>query len=575
MTGEQPQPLPDQEASAEPEGAVEVPFRRLSPLTPIARSGIFLAAVAFFFGREVIEGRAESEIGFVGIAAVVAVVGGLAIGFFSWWRTAFRITETELRLDTGLVSRQSRRVRLDRIVAIDINQPLIARLLGLGELRIETATTDSEVSLAFLPVAEARRLREILLTERRAAPVAEGEPGETPVVRGADPVPLVQVRTSWHLTSVIASPETIVLVVLGLVVVVLLAAGADLAGFGVGLAGMAGTALSVFGKLVGRWNWRVGALPTGVHVSRGLFNVTSQTFHVARLQGLRVREPVLWRPWGLAQLEIFVAGGAGAAGEEGQGGGVVLPVAPRDLVWRMAHDLMGAESRTVPLGRPPRRASWVSPFGRPFLQWGYDDRLLVVRSGLKGSSTQVVPLARAQSLRVASGPIQRLLSLATVRMDSPDGATSLSASHLPRDEARAFFEGVVSRARVARMPVPDLPVVQEEETDVPPPAVPGHDAELAMAPEPSHGPGHEPARHRAEPDDTHALGGAVGTESPDHADDPGDADRPDTDRPDTDGRESDGLDTDRPDADRPDADRPDSNRPDTPDGDAGGLSPRA
>lgn len=129
---------------------------------------------------------------------------------------------------------------------------------------------------------------------------------------------------------------------------------------------------------------------------------------------------------------------------------------------------MGAESRTVTLAGPPKRASWLSPFGRPFLRWGYDDRLLVVRSGLMGSSTQVVPLARAQSLRVASGPIQRLLSLATVRMDSPDGATSLSAKHLPRADARGFFEGVVSRARVARMPAPDLPVSPEEGADAGP-----------------------------------------------------------------------------------------------------------
>ena len=52
-----------------------------------------------------------------------------------------------------------RRVRLDRIVAIDINQPLAARLLGVAELRIETATTDSEVKLAYLSVSEAREIR--------------------------------------------------------------------------------------------------------------------------------------------------------------------------------------------------------------------------------------------------------------------------------------------------------------------------------------------------------------------------------------------------------------------------------
>ena len=84
------------------------------------------------------------------------LVAGAVYGAASWLRTKYWIEADELRVDTGLVSRQSRRIRVDRLQGIDIAQPFVARLFGLAELRMDVAGGGQrEGSLAFLRLEEA------------------------------------------------------------------------------------------------------------------------------------------------------------------------------------------------------------------------------------------------------------------------------------------------------------------------------------------------------------------------------------------------------------------------------------
>jgi putative membrane protein len=431
--------------------APEAGFRRLSPLTPIARSAIFLAAAVYTGGRQVIE---EREFTGAAIAAAAILVAGAVFGFASWYRTKFRITATELRIDTGVFNRRSRRVRLDRILEIGVNQPFVARLLGLAELKIETATTEAEVSLSYLPLGEAHQVRQVLLEHRDTVRAREaGEEGPPGIPEpSAEPVPLVRVPLSWQVKGLLASGETIGLLVLGFAIAGVLTAGLSLGAFGIGLATFGGAAFSLLRKLVGWWDWRVAVVPTGIQVRHGMFSLTTRTFNVERLQGVRITEPLLHRPFGLARLELSVAGGMKDSGSGDEGSGIALPVAPRDLVWRLAADLIGAEPSAVPTTGPPRRASWLRPFGRPWLAFGMDDRLVVSRAGLFARRTDLVPLARVQSLRLTQGPFQRRLRLASVHADSPVGLVNARGLHREPAEARRLVQQGVERAREARMP---------------------------------------------------------------------------------------------------------------------------
>ncbi|MEP6816133.1 MAG: PH domain-containing protein, partial [Marmoricola sp.] len=393
-------------------------FHRLSPLTPVARSAIFFVAAAYAGGRELLQDRQFTG---VAVAAAVILLAGAGFGFASWYRTRFRITATELRIDTGVLNRRSRRVRLDRILEISVNQPFIARLLGLAELKIETATTESEVSLSYLTAREAHDVRRLLLDHRASAAAEATPPGAEPaaLLPAAEPVLLLQVPVKWQLIGLVASGETVGLLLFGAIALGLVLAGVPFGALGVGLASFLGAALSLARKVVGWWDWRVSALPTGIQVKHGMFSLSTRTFNVERLQGVRVTEPLLQRPFGMARLELSVAGGAKDKGDDGNG--VALPVAPRAIVWRMAADLIGADPSSVPLSPPPARAAWLRPITRTWLRFGMDDRLIVSRTGWVSRRTDLVPLARVQSLRVHQGPLQRLLRLASVYADSPVG----------------------------------------------------------------------------------------------------------------------------------------------------------
>ena len=187
-----------------------------------------------------------------------------------------------------------------------------------------------------------------------------------------------------------------------------------------------------------------------------MFSISTRTFNVARLQGVRVSEPVLQRRFDLARLDLSVAGGGAKDSDESNSSGVALPVAPRDLVGRLAADLIGTHPESVSTTRPPPRARWIRPLGRPFLRFGMDERVVVATQGWFTRRTDVVPLARVQSFRVRQGPLQRRLRLATVHADTPAGLVRVEGPHRDPAEARALVaEGVA----LARTPSAGRPAV--------------------------------------------------------------------------------------------------------------------
>ena len=109
-------------------------FRRLHPLTPVLRGWAWLATAVAFGGQEVLIAGEPSR--FLAILPVVALIGFLA-GLANWWFTRYGVDGDALRIDSGIFERRSRRVRLDRLQAVDVVRPLAGRLLGVSELRLE------------------------------------------------------------------------------------------------------------------------------------------------------------------------------------------------------------------------------------------------------------------------------------------------------------------------------------------------------------------------------------------------------------------------------------------------------
>ncbi|MER7187887.1 PH domain-containing protein, partial [Streptomyces hyaluromycini] len=140
--------------------------RRLHPVTPFRRAW---APVAVLTGWAVHDpNQAQEQLTKL---TTTMVLGGLAVlvtagalyGFLTWWFTYFAVTDSELRIRTGLLFRRTAHIRLERIQAVDITQPLLARVAGVAKLRIDVVGTDKKDELAFLGQGEARRLRAELL----------------------------------------------------------------------------------------------------------------------------------------------------------------------------------------------------------------------------------------------------------------------------------------------------------------------------------------------------------------------------------------------------------------------------
>ena len=80
--------------------------------------------------------------------------------------------------------------------------------------------------------------------------------------------------------------------------------------------------------------------------------------------------------------------------------------------------------------------AWVV-VGRRFRSWGYAEREddLLVRRGVMFSRLSVVPYGRMQFIDVQAGPLERLFSLATVRLHTAAAATDARIPGLEREEA--------------------------------------------------------------------------------------------------------------------------------------------
>lgn len=442
--------------------------RRLSPLTPVVRAPIVVIAVVGGSWQTFL----SNGLGPSSLVVLALAAAGILYGIVAWLRTAYWIHDDELRIDTGVVSRQSRRIRIDRLQGVDIVQPLMARLFGLAELRFDTASgSGREGSLAFLPHREAVALRAQLLLRRDAvrAGGADGRPDGGPdgrsgaglpsdpvtgeVPPAAPPAPprvLAKLDLGLLLWATILSPITLVLVLGGAaLLVVSWVTGAPLFAGGF-VPAVLGAGFAVFRGFSAAYGFTVSDSAEGLAVRRGLTALTSQTVPLPRIQGVVVSEPVMWRPFGWARLEVSVAGSA-RSDDSTFSAATLLPVGPRaQVLWLARYALGGEDPTSVPLVPAPRRARYAAPLSAWTLAYGHDDRFAVSRRGWWTRRFDVAPQGKVQSVRVRRGPWQRRLRLATVLVDSPVGKVAVQARHRDEQESRTLVDDVVVRSRRAR-----------------------------------------------------------------------------------------------------------------------------
>ncbi len=484
-------------------GQPEAPWHRVHPVSPLVRGWIAVVAVAFIYGQNTLSsvfGRNEPNPGgdvvsgtplLVSLSIGAGVLVLILLGFFMSWRfTKYQITERHVNVNSGIIFRQQRQARIDRVQSIDIAQPLVARIFGLAELRFDVADSGSAaVNLAFVKLSEAHQLRNDILA-RAAGLKSPGTPGQpvaelaqeiatndqaqdpTPPVHGhGAPQPLAAservvaaVPTGRLIGSILLRPATM-LMVLGII------------GLGIAMSTIEGFApfylLPAFLGLSGAlwknlntgYNFKAATSADGLRVSYGLLDTRHQTVPPGRVQAIKVSAPFFWRRLGWYKVAVNVAG-IGGAGSEAEERSALLPVgtyedvlavlsvvlptpgveAPREF-FAAAMNGSGTEAGFVV---SPRRIRPLSPLA--FKRQGYalTDTALVARNGALHRTVAIVPHARTQGLTLRQGPLARRFGVVDLALATIAGPVVPLVHQLDIAVGRELFLEQADRAAAAR-----------------------------------------------------------------------------------------------------------------------------
>ena len=429
----------------------QLSFRRVHRLTPLLRLwSVILALIAafalnvnlaalrdifaFITGEhrgEALRDTALALAGFIAVCAVVWLVSGL------WWRRmGYRLGAEELSLRRGLLSVQLRTARYDRTQAVDVVEPVIARLFRLAAVRVETAGGQSSViEIAYLKKSDAEALRDDILARVHGAPISQTEtPAEESAAELAEEPALVpEIPIARSLIAATLRTSTLFLAgFLILVVVTRLPLS---------------TALPILvGALPNAWNvldssWRYTTHTDGevLNITYGLADRRRQSIRLDRIHAVQITQPFLWRPLGWYEVRVSVAGYGASASGKASGSTRILPVG----TLAQARQFLPADA--APTYASPARAKWVSPLDYRQQTVALTGDYVIVRNGRLNRRVKAIHTSHIQELTYRRGPISQALGLATVDLDLVQGPVRMAARNLTLADATALLARLRSR----------------------------------------------------------------------------------------------------------------------------------
>ena len=444
-------------------------WHRLHPLSPLIRTGRHLVALGILVLFLIFANHSGNNDDFISDIVVVGIV--LIAGVISWLVTRWQVADGVLRIETGLIRRQSLRFPLSQVQAIDVVQTGLARVFGLAELRLRMAGADSSGGrLACLPLADAERLREQLLAMGQAAGTrgtaagaragAMGPGGPAGPVGAVGPagaaVPPRPERVLFRVQSerlagaiILSRPGAYAGTAIAVVILVIALTGKPgiivpflVFGFGI--------VTSVWRQFNTEFGTVVAEAPDGLRLRSGLIQTAAETIRPGRVQAVRLVEPLFWRAFGWCRLKVDVAGPRQRRENrsEGQRLRALIPVGSRADADRMLGELLTDPPR--PTHAAPAGARVKTLLSYHFLAWAGDDRYVVASRGRICRKTTWVPLEKVQSIRWVQGPWQRRLRLATIRLDVAGRRVTASIQDRSVAEADELLGQLPDLARAAR-----------------------------------------------------------------------------------------------------------------------------
>ncbi|NNC15288.1 PH domain-containing protein [Corallococcus exiguus] len=490
----------------------EVSWKRLSAKAPLAALVPLSGTIGRMLLGALLPTYFAGERGLPVVLWVIvlsAAVLLLATMLYEVATTSYRVVDAQLEIRSGVFTRTSRFIEAARVQNTEVLQPFVSKLLGLVEVKVETASGGkADGHLRGLTPEDAQALIHALQTVRGESTATVLLPGEA--------APEERVLSEAHLGGLLLYGATalglgVIAVVMGalheitetfhkLLLPWMEAHWDAVAAPGMGwlaatvaaLAGLFGLWLVSGARAVLRFHgFRL--VDTGTHLRAvgGLITRRQVTVRRARIQQVVLDEPFLRRTLGFGSVEVETAG-VRTGKEASDRAELLVPVVPtarmpellREFVpelpdampFQQAHPkaLLRARVRAVGLSvlvAAPATWFWgawgavawlLLPaqllgawFDWRFQGWLLTEALVVVRQGFWRRRTTVVQRSRIQSVRARQGPLERGYGIGHVRID-------VAGSHviLPGvgwEEAQSLIDVLPARRPARRVSPVRLP----------------------------------------------------------------------------------------------------------------------
>jgi putative membrane protein len=290
-----------------------------------------------------------------GVVALPAIV-------LQYLRFSYRITPKQIVIQKGVIRRQNRSIPIERIQNIQIQENLVARLVGLAKVTIETAgSSATEGSLEYVSLSDAHEIRQMVRSfQHRTAGTEQPDPDADPesdtaeqtddqsetlfamdlprvLLSGAFRFSLLYIALVFSAVQLV-DPEVIVQRVLRsqgridqVTETMAMHPGLTILGTVV-VAGILGWISGIAIHLTRYYRFQLWLDDDKLRKRHGLFTVTEGTIPLGKVQALILRTNPLMRFFGWYELEVQTIG----MNVDEQGHRVIAPFAQYDDILALA-----------------------------------------------------------------------------------------------------------------------------------------------------------------------------------------------------------------------------------------------
>lgn len=343
------------------------------------------------------------------VIPAVYLIGSIVFGTVTWFRFTYRVEDDEIRIDSGLIVKKKRYIRLERIQSIDVTEGILQRLFSLVKVSIETAGSSNgqaEAVLTAIPKEEAALFQSLLKGRKKESDsnidedigleISEVEE-ERVLFRMSFRQLLLMAATSGGV-GVVFTGALILYSQIGELINIegiygeverLVASGIILLiifGISVLLVAYLIATISILLKYA---FFTIKKSGNDLMITRGLLERRSLTIPIGRIQAIRIVENVIRQPLGYAT--VFVETTSGSLENMGNAKVMLFPIAEKKRLKELFSSIELDYQVDVPMIHVPNRALiryiirqwlWTIPVSiitvYLFQPWGYLSLLLPV-----------------------------------------------------------------------------------------------------------------------------------------------------------------------------------------------------